>query len=72
MTQLPTTDPEVHAEFMQGGFSAQLDMQNPSGTIPIDQTIEVTINKDTQTPGGPRSFSLKPAVVKRYYLTVEY
>ena len=24
MSQLPTTNPDVHAEFMQGGFSVQL------------------------------------------------
>ena len=24
---------------------------NPFGRIPVDQTIEETINKDTQTPG---------------------
>ena len=54
MSQLPTSSPYVHAEFMQGGFLFQLDSNHPFGRIPVDQTIEETVNKDTQTPGGPR------------------
>ena len=35
MTQLPVEHPDVHAEFMQGGFAVQLGSGNP-----LDQTIE--------------------------------
>ena len=38
----------------------------------MDQTIEETVNKDTQTPGGTKGFSLKPAALSRYYLTAEH
>ena len=72
MYQLPTTNPDVHAEFMQGGFSVQLGSNNPFGRIPVDQTIEETVNKDTQTPGGTNGVSLKPGAVSRHYLTAEY
>ena len=51
MFQLHTTHPNVHAEIMQGGFQVKLGSNNPFGRIPVDQTIEETINKDTQTPG---------------------
>ena len=54
MYQLPTTNPDVHAEFMQGGFSVQLSSNNPFGRIQVDQTIEETANKDTHMLGGPR------------------
>ena len=37
----------------------------------MDQTIKETINKDTQTPGGTKGFSLKGGAVARYYLTSE-
>ena len=57
---------------MQGGFSVQIGSHNPFGRIPVDQTIEETINKDTQTPGGTKVFSLKPGAVARYYMTSEY
>ena len=30
------------------------------------------MNKDTQTPGGTKGFSLKPGAVYRYYLNAEY
>ncbi len=63
----------VHTQFMQGqGFSVQLGKSNPFGRIPVDQTIEETINKDTQTPGGTKGFSLKPGAVSRHYMTSEY
>uniref|UniRef100_UPI00358E7DDF uncharacterized protein n=1 Tax=Myxine glutinosa TaxID=7769 RepID=UPI00358E7DDF len=55
-----------------GGFSVQIGCKNPFGWIPVDQTIEETVNKDTQTPGGTKGFSLKPGAVARYYLTSEY
>ena len=72
MSQLPTTHPDVHAEFMQGGFSVQLGSNNPFGRIPVDQTIEETLNKDKQTPGGTNGFSLKPGAVSKHYVTAEY
>lgn len=72
MSRLPIEHPEVHAHFMLGGFSVQIGSQNPFGRIPVDQTIEETVNKDTQTPGGTKGFSLKGGAVARYYLTSEY
>ena len=38
----------------------------------MDQTIEETINKDTQTPSGTMGFSLKHDAVQKYYLNAEY
>jgi len=38
----------------------------------VDQTVEKTINKDTQTPGGTKGCSLKPNAIGRYYHTAEY
>ena len=64
MTRLSTDHPDVHVHLENGGFS----VQNPFGRIPVDQTIEETVNKNTQTPGC----SLKPAALSRYYLTAEY
>eukprot|EP00745_Piridium_sociabile_P027749 TRINITY_DN44663_c0_g1_i3.p1 TRINITY_DN44663_c0_g1~~TRINITY_DN44663_c0_g1_i3.p1 ORF type:complete len:1606 (-),score=395.32 TRINITY_DN44663_c0_g1_i3:590-5317(-) len=72
MSKLPITHPDVYSEFMHGGFSVQLGPTNPFGRIPVDQTIEETVNKDTQTPGGTKGFSLKAGAVAKYYLTAEY
>ncbi|KAJ8388288.1 hypothetical protein AAFF_G00135490 [Aldrovandia affinis] len=72
MSRLPIDHPEVHQQFMHGGFSVQLGSQNPFGRISVDQTIEETVNRDTQTAGGTKGFSLKRAAVERYYLTSEY
>ncbi|KAJ8383303.1 hypothetical protein AAFF_G00222390 [Aldrovandia affinis] len=72
MSCLPIDHPEVHQQFMHGGFSVQLGSQNPYGRIPVDQTIEETVNRDTQTAGGTKGFSLKQAAVEMYYLTSGY
>ncbi len=55
-----------------GQFSVQLSSNNPFGRIPVDKTTEVTINKDTQTPGGTARFSLKAGAIKWYYMTAEH
>ena len=63
MTNLPEEHPDVYESFMTGIFSVQISGNNPFGRSPADQTTEVTVNKDTQTPSG---------AIKRYYITVEH
>ena len=72
MVALPQTHPEVHEEFKNGNFSVQLSEDNPFGRVQVDQDLEMTVNKDTQTPGGTTKFSLQAAAVKRHYITAEY
>eukprot|EP00058_Branchiostoma_floridae_P019404 XP_002604894.1 hypothetical protein BRAFLDRAFT_77273 [Branchiostoma floridae] len=72
MSQLHSQHPDVYAEFMRGHFSVQIGHTNPFGRIPVDQTIEETINKDTQTAGGTKGFSLKHTAISKYYLTAEH
>jgi len=57
MSQLYIDHPGVYTHFMNGGFSVQIGSKNPFGRIPVDQTIEETVNKDTQRPGGTKGFS---------------
>lgn len=51
MTRLPETHPEISKHMLDGGFSVQLGDRNTFGRIPVDQKIEETVNKDTQTAG---------------------
>lgn len=71
MVALPQKHPEADAYLRAGGLSVQIGECNPFGRIPVDQTIEETVNKDTQS-GGTRGFSLMPGAISRYYLTSEY
>ena len=64
MTSLPKEHPQVIALLEAGGFSVQMSPDNAFGRIPVDQTIEETINKDTQTAGGTRGFSLNPGALQ--------
>ncbi|KAL8567391.1 hypothetical protein ACOMHN_001779 [Nucella lapillus] len=71
MTNLAADYPEIYQAFKEGNFAVQLKENKPFGRIPVDQTTEVTVNKDTQTVGGTTKFSMKPGAVGRYYLTAE-
>ena len=70
MSNLPIEHPDVH-EYLNG-FSVQIGATNPFGRIPVDQTIEETINKDTQKQEGIKGFSLKLEAISKFYLTAEY
>jgi hypothetical protein len=72
MTQLEQTSPDLHAHFLNGGFSVQLRQASPFSRIAVDQTVEETVNKDTQTSGGSRGFSLNQGAVSKYYITAEH
>ena len=50
----------------------QMRNEHPFARIAVVQTTEETVNKDTQTAGGTRGFSLKSGAVSRYYLTAEH
>ena len=69
MTNLPTRHPGVFQAFLDMYFSIQLSNINPFGRIPVDQSTEVTVNKDTHIPAGTTRFSLKSGAMKRYYVT---
>ena len=57
---------------MEGHFSVQLDGGSPFRRILVDQTIDVTFNKDTKTTEIVTRFILKTGGVNRFYLTAEY
>ena len=73
MTHLPEKNPRVYEAFKAGQFSVQMWNNNkPLWAHPVDQATEVTVNKDTQTPGGTARFSLKAGFIQRYYITSDY
>ena len=72
MSNLAANHPTVYKVFLGCCFSVQLSSHNTFGRIPVDQTTEVTVNKDTQTPGDTTRFSLKSGAVKRYNITAEH
>ena len=72
MMNLPSEHPEVYCNFMAGKFAVQLAEGSPFARIPVDQTTEVTVNKDTKTSRGVTKFSLKTGAVNRFYMTAEY
>ena len=57
MLMLETNNPEIYNEFKSGNFTAQLSQHSSFGRMEPDKMIEMTINKDTKTPGGTTGFS---------------
>jgi len=72
MSELDRTCLDLQRHFLDGGFSVQLRQSNPFGRIAVEQTLEETVNKDTQTPGETKGFSLNHCALSRYYLTAEH
>ena len=72
MISLQKEHPDVYQQFMDGHFTVQLGDERSFNRIPVDQITEVTVNKDTKTPGGVTNYSLKTSSVNRYYMTAEY
>lgn len=70
MLHLPEEHPDILDYLNSGEFSIQLGPNNPFGRIPVDQTCEEIVNKDTQMPGGTKG--LKPNAVSKFYLIAEY
>ena len=72
VSQLPTTLPSVHAEFMQEGFSSQAWLQQPLRKNPCRSNDRRNGEQGHTDARGTKRFSLKPGAVSRYYLTAEY
>ena len=66
MTRLEEEHPDIYHHMMEGGFSVQQSASNPFGRVPVDQTLEETVNKDTQT-ADTKGFSLKSSTLSKYY-----
>ena len=71
MLSLPDKFPDVYSEFEKGNFSAQIS-DGSFSRVETDKIIEMTLNKDTKTPGGTTGFSTNPGAVKRWELNASY
>lgn len=71
LSQLDIDHPDVHSQFMEEKYSEQIGSCNTFERIQVDQMIEEEVNKDTQTPGGTKGFSLKRGTFCKYYLNAE-
>lgn len=58
VTNPPTAHPDNHEQLNNGAFLVQIGKHNPFRRSWLE---EETVNKDTQTSGGTKGFSLKPA-----------
>ena len=72
MHRFSSSHPDIEEYLHNGGFSTQLTGENAFGRVPMDQTIEEIVNKDSQTAGGTKGFSVRKSAVARYYITVDY
>ena len=57
---------------MNGNFAAQLTNGSQFSRVETDKVIEMTLNKDTKTPGGCTGFSRNVNAVKRWEINAAY
>ena len=69
MLQLPETHPQAQMMLENGEFGVQRTTKHGFSQLPVDQTIEQTLNRSTKTKGGIVGFSLKKNAVQRWLLT---
>ena len=69
MVLLPETHPEAHALLENGDFGVQRTTSHGFSQMPVDQTIEQTLNRSTKTKGGIVGFSLRKGAVQRWMIT---
>ena len=69
---LPDEHLGLHGYFQQEGFAIQLTSESPFALIPVDQAVEETVSKHTQTAGGVKGFSLKPSSVQKHSMISEF
>ena len=72
MLELEKLFPEVHQQFQAGKFAAQLTNDKPFSRCETDMVIEMTLNKDTKTPGGTTGFSTNVNGVHRWEINAGY
>ena len=72
MYELEETHPEVYHAFIGGNFSMQLSDTSGFGRIDPDKCIEMSINKDTKTPGGTTGFSTNPNSIIRWSINATF
>ena len=68
MLQLPETHLNIHNRLMADELAVKLTKYRMFSSIPHDQTIEVTTNKDTKTSGGLVGKTLCHASTVRMYV----
>lgn len=69
MMDLPVTHPEAQMMLENGDFGVQRTTAHGFSQLPVDQTIEQTVNRSTKTKGGIVGFSLRKNAVQRWLLT---
>ena len=69
MTLLPQTHPYANTLLENGQFAVQRSPHGAFAQVPVDQTIEQTMNRDSKMKGGIVGISLNRGAVQRWILT---
>lgn len=69
MVALPDTHPSTHKQLLSGKFYVQRQANYGFSSVPCDQAIEPTINKEAKSKAGWRGFSLKRNAVCRWIMS---
>lgn len=69
MRQLETKQPEMFKFLEQGGFVVRRSGESKFNSVPTDQALEQSINRDAKTTGGIIGFTRRKAALLRWLVT---
>lgn len=69
MRQLETKQPEMFKFMEQGGFVVRRSSETKFNSVPTDQALEQSINRDAKTAGGIIGFTRRKAALLRWLVT---
>ena len=72
MLSLEDYYPDIYERFKADEVSAQLSDESSFSKCETDKVIEMTLNKDTKTPGGTTGFSTSVNEVRRWEVNASY
>lgn len=69
MRQLETKQPVMHQFLSRGGFVVRRSDKTKFNSVPTDQALEQTINREAKGTGGVIGFTLRKSALLRWLLT---
>ena len=69
MKQLETAQPMMFEHMMRGGFVVRRSSETSFNSVPTDQALEQTINREAKSEGGIIGFTLRKGALLRWLLS---
>ena len=69
MKELEQKQPVMYQHMMEGGFVVRRSQNRPFNSVPTDQALEQSINREAKSQGGVIGFTLCKSALLRWMMT---